>query len=144
MISFVITTFNRPSLLQKCVESIYNLKLNCNFEIVVSDDCSAPDSIEFIRVIKGIKLLESETNKGLAANINRGLKAAKGDYIVYLQDDWLLRNIFKDYILEMCDLLDNDRLEMIRLTYNIKFNSMNRLSKHISSIRRFAFRNIPN
>jgi GT2 family glycosyltransferase len=64
--------------------------------IVVSDDASGPEHVTALRAIPGIQVVESDVNRGFAANINRGIRAADPahDVVVLNSDmialpDWL-------------------------------------------------------
>jgi GT2 family glycosyltransferase len=92
MLSVIIPTCNRNDLLAKCLQnldpSIQSVD-QTTFEIIVTDDSptgNAKVMIEknypFAQWIEGPK-------KGPAANRNNGVKHAKGDWIIFLDDDCL-------------------------------------------------------
>jgi GT2 family glycosyltransferase len=56
--------------------------------IIVADDASGPEHVAALRAIEGIEVIEGETNKGFAANVNRGLRAAdeRQDVVVLNSD----------------------------------------------------------
>ena len=83
-LSIIIPTYNRPQLLARAVESALAQTIE-NFEVIVVDDCSTiwNDLPENPR-LRVIKLSE---NKGGAAARNIGVKAAKGCWITFLDDD---------------------------------------------------------
>ncbi|MEI7979624.1 MAG: glycosyltransferase [Bacteroidota bacterium] len=88
--SIIIPTCNRPDLLKLCLNKLIKSAVNFNLElieIIVSDDsCDeltrSMASIQFPHVIwiKGPK-------KGPAANRNNGAKIAKGEWLIFLDDD---------------------------------------------------------
>ena len=97
LISILITHYNRPLDLLKCLNAIKEINLN-NYETVVSDDGSEKENIDLLKQYKIDKLLLSETNKGLAANINKGIKACNGEYILYCQEDFVLKKELKTFL----------------------------------------------
>jgi glycosyltransferase involved in cell wall biosynthesis len=92
-ISFLVTHFNRPAALKSCIESIKKLSL-AHYEIVVSDDGSAAENQKMIKELAIDKLLIAANNVGLASNLNKGIRACSGEYIVYCQEDFNLNADF--------------------------------------------------
>ncbi len=141
MISFLITHYNRPKSLEACIDSIRRLQLISDYEIVVSDDCSEKAAIEEIRRLRIDSLVLSEVNTGLSSNINRGLNQCKGDFIVYIQEDFALNKVFERLEEKMLEMLSSNQTEMIRLRSNIKFKQSFDITDDFALIPRFAFKN---
>lgn len=87
LVSVIISTFNRPELLVEAVRSVLNQTF-ANFEIVVINDagCDVDATLAQLNSPRIVSLLH-ETNQGVAAARNTGLRAARGKYIAYLDDD---------------------------------------------------------
>src|SRR3990167_951301 len=81
MVSIIITTFNRPKLLERALKSALNQTYK-DYEVIVVDDCS-----DIPVEANGVRIIRHEVNKGLSATRNTGIKAAKGKYVVCLDDD---------------------------------------------------------
>ena len=78
-ISVVIPNYNGKSLLEQNLPSIYAAleHANIEYEIIVTDDCSSDDSIEFLqRTYPDIKNFSTGTNLGFSGNCNNGIKNA--------------------------------------------------------------------
>jgi hypothetical protein len=60
-----------------------------DFELIVIDDGSTDDSAAIVRSIEDprIRLVSNEGNLGLAASLNRGVAAARGEFIARLDAD---------------------------------------------------------
>ena len=87
LLTIVIPTYNRPQLLLKAVDSALAQTIE-TFEVIVVDDCSSqPINLPEDPRLRIIRL---EQNKGGAAARNIGVKAAKGKWITFLDDDDLL------------------------------------------------------
>lgn len=92
LISVIITHYERPHLLCDTFKSILEQDYS-NYEIIIVDDGSK--SIEATEYLKSIELLEFpidtkvvyQKNSYLGAARNTGVKHAKGDYIVFIDDD---------------------------------------------------------
>lgn len=93
-ISIVVLTYNSGNTILDTLESIKSQSYN-NLEIIICDDCSNDDTIVVIKEwLSNIdfkwKLITSKQNTGVAANANRGIKAATSDYIKLIAGDDLL------------------------------------------------------
>lgn len=92
-VSIVIPTYNRPDFLIEAVQSV--LAQTCPvFEILIVDDGSEEKHHDRIKRISGlgqnIFVYQWPANKGASAARNFGLEKAKGEYILFLDDDDLI------------------------------------------------------
>lgn len=80
--------YNREYYLEASIQSILNQDFK-DFELLIIDDGSTDKSIEVITSFKDsrIRLLRNEVNKGVVYTRNRGLKEAKGEFILLLDSD---------------------------------------------------------
>ena len=88
LVSVIIPTYNRPSMLRQAIGSVVS-QTYPNVQIVVVND-GGLDVEEIIQDVgKDVILtyIEHSESKGVAAARNTGLRAAKGMYIAYLDDD---------------------------------------------------------
>jgi len=99
VISVVFVTFDRLITLQPTFASFLN---NTDYprdrlELIVCDDCS-PKAVqaELRRMPFDLHCLATQ-RRGLGANVNQGLRAASGDLIFQLQDDWMCQGAV-DYL----------------------------------------------
>lgn len=85
--SVIICTYNRHRLLDKCLKSVVSQKYNKqNYETVVVDDGSTDKTNEICRRYKNIRYFKQK-NHGIAAARNFGVKKARGEIIVFIDDD---------------------------------------------------------
>lgn len=90
--SIVIPNYNGKELLEKnlpAVISAFENKKNNIIEVIIVDDGSGDDSVNFInQKYKGVvKLIKHTKNRGFATSVNTGVRATKGDLIVLLNSD---------------------------------------------------------
>jgi len=90
--SIIITTYNRASILkERSLPSALNQICDYNFECIVVDDCSTDDTeavvLDFQKKFQNLRYIKQKSNRGLAAARNLGAKIAKGEYVVFLDDD---------------------------------------------------------
>ena len=87
LVSVIMPTFNRPTMLKKAVQSVLAQSYQ-HFELIVVNDAGT-DVADVIKAFhdERIVYISLQENQGLPAARNTGLKAAKGEYIAYLDDD---------------------------------------------------------
>jgi len=100
LVSAVITTHNRLDYLKRAIDSVLT-QTYPNIECIVVSDASTDGTDEYCNGrsdIKFISIPKSESHGGNYAR-NLGIKAAKGKYIAFLDDDdaWLPTKIEKQY-----------------------------------------------
>jgi glycosyltransferase involved in cell wall biosynthesis len=100
LISVVIPSRQRPELLVRSVESALQQKWN-NLEVVVVLDGDTAGSVEALRQRfpeePRIHILENASREGASVARNRGVQAAQGTWIAFLDDDdaWLPEKLEK-------------------------------------------------
>lgn len=88
MISVIVAAYNCEKYIDTALQSVFCQALpNKHYEVVVVNDGSTDNTLDVLHKYKGEIKLVSQPNKGLAAACNRGIKDAKGDYIIRLDAD---------------------------------------------------------
>lgn len=128
-ISIVVPVYNVEKYLERCLSSIVAQRFK-NFECILVEDCSTDSSLSILRnYIESypdiFKLIQNETNSGLSHSRHNGYMVARGEYIVYLDSDDYLSDIFlesmykkiisDDYDIVVCNHIEvmNDGVEKI-------------------------------
>ncbi|MCI4345583.1 MAG: glycosyltransferase [Thermoplasmata archaeon] len=100
-LSVLVPVYNGERSVRGAVASVAS-QLPAPVEILIIDDGSTDGSgsllTEIARSIPSVRLLQNESNTGLASTLNQGLRAAKGELVLVLHqdcallgDDWLVR-----------------------------------------------------
>ncbi|MBE9046175.1 glycosyltransferase family 2 protein [Pleurocapsales cyanobacterium LEGE 10410] len=84
LLSIIIPTYNRPKLLLRAVNSALAQNIE-DFEVIVVDDCSS-EPIHLPEHPR-LRIIHLPENKGGSAARNIGTRAAKGHWIIFLDDD---------------------------------------------------------
>jgi teichuronic acid biosynthesis glycosyltransferase TuaG len=108
-LSFITPTYNRKNLLQETLDSIFETKLDIEYEVIVVDDCSSDDTQMFIeakykeQIGNGLlKYIYLEKNLGVTGAKNYGTSIAKGKWIVFLDsDDLFIKESKYDFLKEL-------------------------------------------
>jgi FkbM family methyltransferase len=92
LVSVVVAVYNVRKYLSQCLDSLVNQTL-ADIEIVVVNDASEDDSATILEHYRSrypvIRVVHCEQNVGLASVRNRGMAAARGRYVAFMDgDDW--------------------------------------------------------
>jgi glycosyltransferase involved in cell wall biosynthesis len=137
-ISFIVPVFNTEKYLPKCLESILKQDIN-RMEIIVVDDGSSDHSYKIIESYKNkhsnIQIINKK-NGGLSSARNDGLKAAKGEFIAFVDsDDWIVEYSYRELYLAAyennIDILAFDALKIfpdgVTISYRRDSNLENKI-----------------
>jgi len=91
--SVIVPVYNAETTLERCVESIL-ASGGDRVEVVLVEDSSGDRSWDICRKLAGqyanVTALRNEVNQGVSRTRNRGLEAATGEYILFVDsDDWV-------------------------------------------------------
>jgi glycosyltransferase involved in cell wall biosynthesis len=99
LISVIVATYNRPDALDAVLRSLAR-QSDTNFEVLVADDGSRPDTAAVVAEWKGrlgrrlVHVWHPDDGFRLAEIRNRAILAAAGDYCIFLDGDCLARTNF--------------------------------------------------
>ncbi|WP_395340294.1 glycosyltransferase [Ningiella sp. W23] len=94
LVSVIMPAYNRRYEIERALASIFAQSYQ-HFELLIVDDGSTDDTVERVRKAVDfhntnkldVKLIQLPKNSGVSAARNRGLKAASGEIITYLDTD---------------------------------------------------------
>jgi GT2 family glycosyltransferase/glycosyltransferase involved in cell wall biosynthesis/MoaA/NifB/PqqE/SkfB family radical SAM enzyme len=96
-VSLVIPNWNGISCLKECLPSIFSADgfTDGQNEVLVIDDGSTDESVDFIKThFPQVRLIRNERNRGFGFTCNRGVRAAKNEIIVLINNDIILTKDF--------------------------------------------------
>lgn len=101
--SIIIPTYNSGKTIAACIESLLNQSFQ-NYEVLIIDGASTDETqilVEKFRVNNNQMQWHSEKDKGIYDAMNKGIKKANGEWLLFLgsddclHDKYVLENIFK-------------------------------------------------
>lgn len=116
LISIIIVNWNGKKWINKCINSLQKQSYN-NLEILIVDNGSTDGSVKHIKDnYKNVHVIESKINLGFAGGNNIGINAAKGKYILLLNNDaWIdpdfiskLYSFYKKGLYDVVGPMEND------------------------------------
>lgn len=109
-VSIIVSVYNHEKYISRCIRSLLSQAIDpSSYEIILVDDSSADNSCLAVQQFLSpkpplITLLRNEINKGLPYSLNKGIKAAQGQYIVRVDSDDYVNSMF---VGSLCYYLDS-------------------------------------
>lgn len=106
LVSVIVLSYRSAETIIETLDSIKN-QTYPNIELIITDDCSPDNTVQVVQAwiaenegaLTAIKLVTSDKNTGLPANINRGLKVAEGVYYKGIAgDDYMTTDAIESYV----------------------------------------------
>lgn len=86
-VSIVIPVYNQFAYTYNCLKSIKEHTKDVTYEVIVADDCSTDQVKELEKVVLGVLVLHNRENLRFLLNCNNAAAYAKGEYILFLNND---------------------------------------------------------
>jgi len=103
--SIIVINYNGEKFLEKCLFSLRNLNYQ-NYEVILVDNASTDDSVKFVKkYFPWVKVVENRKNEWFSEGCNIGFRYAKGDYIVFMNNDI---EAHPDFLREMARTVRSD------------------------------------
>lgn len=124
-ISIIVPVYNVEKYIEDCLNSILNQNTEFKIEVIIINDGSTDNSMDIIysyeNKFKKFIIIEQE-NKGLSNARNTGLKAASGEYILFLDSDDYIDLNCVDTSYRMCKINNLDKLSFgLRWCYEYEY-----------------------
>lgn len=106
LVSVIVPVYLVEKYISECIQSILNQTYK-NIEVIAvcdgSPDCSASICKEFANMDSRIHLIEKE-NGGVSSARNEGIRAAHGNYLMFVDgDDWINSNTVENMLQNITD-----------------------------------------
>ena len=105
VISIVIPVYNQFEYTYFCIKSILENSGDVAYEIIIADDCSTDLTTEIDEIIHGVHTIHNESNLRFLRNCNNAAKQARGQYILFLNND---TQVQADWLAPLIELIERD------------------------------------
>ena len=128
-VSIIVPVLNQEKWIGRCLRSLLNQSMNRdNYEIIVINDGSQDKTSYALELFSDeINLILNDKNLGLPASLNKGIKEAKGNYIVRVDADDYVNEKFLDLLYEFME--QNKYMDAIACDYYLVDNNERILSR---------------
>jgi len=109
-VSIIIPVYNKIEFTRKCIAAILkNTKPSINYEIIIVDNNSTDETAKYLNTIKEkhaiISVITNSKNLGFSKANNQAAKIAKGDYLLFLNND---TEVLPGWLAELTVIISND------------------------------------
>lgn len=102
LISIVMLSWNAPQFTKMALESIRQ-HTEQPYEVVIVDNGSGPETVDWLRTLEDVRVIYNPENRGYAGGNNQAIAAARGEYIVLLNNDVIVTEGWLDGLLSAFD-----------------------------------------
>ncbi len=107
-VSIIIPVYDKLELTKQCLASLWRHTPGDRYEIIVVDNGSTDGTAEYLRELESdgkVKALVQDENLGFARGCNRGAAAARGRYLLFLNND---TEVTEGWLSPLVQTLDQD------------------------------------
>ena len=103
-VSIVIPNYNGKHFLENCLTSVFAQDIE-NQEVIVVDNGSTDGSQEYLNTYPAVHVIAMDKNYGFCGAVNAGIKAAKSEYVILLNND---TEVDRDFAKELLNMIKSD------------------------------------
>lgn len=127
-ISIVTVTYNNENGLNETISSIIDQRFN-GFEFIIIDGNSNDNSVKLIKKnVRYIDFWVSERDNGIYDAMNKGVKMATGEWIIFMNAGDIFAN--KDVLNRIAPFLNNAKYDLIFGDNYLKYPKFSSIKKH--------------
>lgn len=102
LVSIVMLSWNAAQFTKTALESI-RAHTSGEYEIIIVDNGSRPETVQWLNTLQDVRVIYNAENRGYAGGNNQALAAARGEYIVLLNNDVIVTEGWLDDLLGAFD-----------------------------------------
>ena len=117
VVSVIIPVYGQLRITLKCLLALVSEGARVPFEVIVVDDCSTDQTPEILPCLSHIRYVRRANNGGFIAACNGGAEIARGEYLVFLNNDTCVLPGWLDELYDTFTLRPNAGLVGSQLLY---------------------------
>ncbi|MDC0601786.1 glycosyltransferase [Aliiglaciecola sp.] len=99
-VSIIVPAFNKFELTYHCIASVLLAFNKTSYEVILADDCSTDDTANAEDIIENVVISRNPENLRFLRSCNRATDMAKGNYIIFLNNDTEVSSFWIDELIE--------------------------------------------
>ncbi len=116
-VSIIVPVYNKVAYTAACLRSIAEQAGEVAFEVIVVDDCSSDATPQRLAEIDGLRMLRNEKNLGFIGSCNAGAAAARGELVLFLNNDTVVTAGWLEALVRCLDEAPDAGLVGAKLVY---------------------------
>lgn len=134
LVSVIMPAYNAEAFIAEAIRSVIQQTYQ-NWELLVIDDASTDSTLKIIQKYsekdKRIKIFKNSDNQGTHKARNKGIKAAEGDFIAFLDadDQWK-----PEKLLKQLEILSSDNISACFSSYDLISENGQFLEKRVEAL----------
>ena len=104
-VSIVIPVYNQFTYTYNCLKSILENSGYVSYEIIIADDVSNDLTTRLAEIAENIQIVRNKENQRFLRNCNHAAQYAKGEYILFLNND---TQVQENWLQSLVDLIERD------------------------------------
>lgn len=117
LVSIVIPVYGKIAYTYHCLRSLWSHESRYSFEVIVVDDKSPDNTADVLKTIGGLRVVTNEENLGFIRSCNSGARQARGQLLVMLNNDTVVRPGWLDELVDTFNCIPNAGLVGSKLLY---------------------------
>lgn len=142
LVSIVMLSWNAFQFTKMALESI-RAHTPQPYEVIIVDNGSGPETVEWLRTLQDVRVIYNSTNRGYAGGNNQAIAAARGEYIVLLNNDVIVAEGWLDGLLTAFDRIPgigvsaprSNRIAGDQVTVDAQYDNLDQMATYAAKRR---------
>jgi GT2 family glycosyltransferase/protein-L-isoaspartate O-methyltransferase/glycosyltransferase involved in cell wall biosynthesis len=116
-VSIIIPVYNNWDLTVACLRSLAFDSSAVQYEVIAVDDASSDVTVDYLPRVEGLNVVRLKQNAGFIGAVNAGLNAAKGRFVLLLNNDTVVLPGWLDALMRTMETEENVGVVGAKLVY---------------------------
>ncbi len=143
LVSVLMLSWNAPEYTRLALESI-RAHTRMPYEVVIVDNGSGPETTSWLRTLDDVRIIYNPTNRGFAGGSNQAIAAAKGEYVVLLNNDTIVTEGWLEGLLDAFERVPalgvsavrSNRVAGVQMVYDVPYKDIDGMHAFAAGRRR--------